>query len=97
MSSMSPELVGKELEILKEVSPKVSRVALLGNPAQIEHAMNLFTCPGKHGLDERGRGTDFTYARQRPNPGLFGKENTHARGFQPRRGFAKMNYREGRQ
>jgi putative ABC transport system substrate-binding protein len=38
MSSMSPELVGKELEILKEVLPKVSRVALLGNPAQIGHA-----------------------------------------------------------
>ena len=38
MSSMSPELVGKELEILKEVSPKVSRVAILGNPAQIGHA-----------------------------------------------------------
>jgi len=38
MSSMSPELVGKQLEILREVVPKVSRVALLGNPAQIGHA-----------------------------------------------------------
>ena len=38
MSSMSPELIGKELEILKEVAPKVSRVAILGNPAQIGHA-----------------------------------------------------------
>ena len=38
MSSMSPELVGKELEILKEVVPKLSRVALLGNPAQVGHA-----------------------------------------------------------
>jgi ABC-type uncharacterized transport system substrate-binding protein len=38
MSLMSPELVGKELEILKEIVPKVSRVALLGNPAQIGHA-----------------------------------------------------------
>src|SRR4029453_5971840 len=28
-----PELVGKQLELIKEVLPKVSRVALLGNPA----------------------------------------------------------------
>jgi len=38
MSTMAPELVGKQLEILKEVVPKVSRVALLGNPAQPGHA-----------------------------------------------------------
>jgi ABC-type uncharacterized transport system substrate-binding protein len=38
MSSMAPELVGKELEILKEVVPKVSSVTILGNPAQIGHA-----------------------------------------------------------
>ena len=38
MSSMSPELVEKQLQILKEVVPKVSRVALLGNPAQPGHA-----------------------------------------------------------
>ena len=30
---MAPELVGKQLELLKEVVPRVSRVALLGNPA----------------------------------------------------------------
>ena len=32
-SAMAPELVGKQLELLKEVVPKVSRMALLGNPA----------------------------------------------------------------
>src|SRR5262245_11121237 len=33
LSMMSAELIGKQLELLKEVAPKVSRVALLGNPA----------------------------------------------------------------
>jgi ABC-type uncharacterized transport system substrate-binding protein len=45
-SMMSPDLVGKQLEILKEVVPKVSRVALLHNPAnpgnapQVGHAQD---------------------------------------------------------
>ena len=33
LSNMAPELVGKQMELLKEVVPKVSRVALLWNPA----------------------------------------------------------------
>ena len=33
LSSMAPELVGKQLELLKEIIPNVSRVALIGNPA----------------------------------------------------------------
>ena len=33
LSAMAPELVGKQMELLKEVVPKMSRVALLRNPA----------------------------------------------------------------
>ncbi len=33
LSMMAPDLVGKQLELLKEVIPKVSQVALLWNPA----------------------------------------------------------------
>ncbi len=33
LSMMAPELVGKQMELLKEVVPKVSRMALLWNPA----------------------------------------------------------------
>ena len=35
---MLPELIGKQLELLKEVLPKVSRVAVLGNPANPNNA-----------------------------------------------------------
>jgi putative tryptophan/tyrosine transport system substrate-binding protein len=38
LSMMVPELVGKQLEILKEVVPRLSRVVLLGNPANPSHA-----------------------------------------------------------
>jgi len=46
LSLMLPALVGKQLEMLKEVVPRVSRVALLGNPAnpnnasQVRHAQD---------------------------------------------------------
>jgi len=33
LSMISPELVGKQVEVLKEVLPRMSRVAVLGNPA----------------------------------------------------------------
>ena len=33
LSMVAPELVGKQLELLKQVVPKISRVAVLGNPA----------------------------------------------------------------
>jgi len=41
LSQMVPELVGKQLEVLKEVSPKTSRVALLSNPANPAHALAI--------------------------------------------------------
>ena len=41
LSSMAPELVGKQLELLKEVVPKASRVALLGNPANAGNAQQV--------------------------------------------------------
>jgi len=41
LSLMAPELVGKQLQILKEVVPKVSRVAVLGNPANTGNAPQL--------------------------------------------------------
>jgi putative ABC transport system substrate-binding protein len=45
-SMMSPDLVGKQLELLKEVVPKVSRVALLHNPANPGNAPQA-----QHGQD----------------------------------------------
>jgi putative tryptophan/tyrosine transport system substrate-binding protein len=33
LSSLAPEIVGKQLEILKEIAPGVSRMAVLSNPA----------------------------------------------------------------
>jgi putative ABC transport system substrate-binding protein len=39
LSLMSPELVGKQLSLLKEVVPKIARVALLTNPDNRSHAL----------------------------------------------------------
>ena len=41
LSLLSPELVGKQLELLKEVIPRVSRVAVLRNPTNETHALSL--------------------------------------------------------
>ncbi len=38
LATISPELVGKQLEMLKAVTPKISRVAVLQNPNQPGHA-----------------------------------------------------------
>ena len=41
VSLMTADLVGKQLELLKEILPKASRVALLGNPANPNYAPGL--------------------------------------------------------
>jgi len=41
ISMMGPDLVGKQLQVLKEVVPKVSRVALLRNPTNPASAAQL--------------------------------------------------------
>jgi putative tryptophan/tyrosine transport system substrate-binding protein len=54
LSQMIPELVAKQLEILKEAAPNVSRVALLTNPAnpgtapQLRHARDAARALGLH-------------------------------------------------
>src|SRR5262245_1493684 len=54
LSLMAPELVGKQLELLKEVIPKISRVAVLANPAttgnipQVRHAQDTARVLGVH-------------------------------------------------
>ena len=46
LSSIAPEVVGKELELLKETAPKVSRVAVLWNPANVTNAPQLREAEG---------------------------------------------------
>jgi ABC-type uncharacterized transport system substrate-binding protein len=41
LSSLGPELSGKQLELLKEIVPKLSRVAILGNSTQPGNAPSL--------------------------------------------------------
>ena len=41
LSQMVPDLVGKQLQLLKEVDPKISRAALLLNPANPAHALAI--------------------------------------------------------
>lgn len=38
LSTLSPELSGKQLELLKEIVPKLSRVAVIGNSTESGHA-----------------------------------------------------------
>jgi putative ABC transport system substrate-binding protein len=46
LSSISPEVVGKQLELLKEIAPKVSRVAVLQNPSNYGHPPMLRQAEG---------------------------------------------------
>ena len=41
LASIAPEVVGKQLELLKEVAPKISRVAILQNPSNPGHPVVL--------------------------------------------------------
>jgi putative ABC transport system substrate-binding protein len=41
LSVLSPEIVGKQLELLKEIVPRVSRVAVLWNPTNTSHPLLL--------------------------------------------------------
>ena len=41
LSLLNPELVGKQLQLLKDVIPRVSRVAILRNPMNETHALSL--------------------------------------------------------
>jgi ABC-type uncharacterized transport system substrate-binding protein len=41
MSLMAPEIIGKQMQLLKELVPKVSRVAVLWNPANPSGAPEL--------------------------------------------------------
>jgi putative ABC transport system substrate-binding protein len=41
LASVAPEVVGKQLELLKEVAPRISRVAILQNPGNPGHPVVL--------------------------------------------------------
>ncbi len=41
LSTLAPEIVGKQLELLKEIIPRVSRVAVLWNPTNQTHPLLL--------------------------------------------------------
>jgi ABC-type uncharacterized transport system substrate-binding protein len=49
LATIAPELVGKQLELLKEVAPKVSRVAVLQNPRDHAHPPMLRQAEGVAG------------------------------------------------
>src|SRR5262249_58727045 len=41
LSTLAPEISGKQLELLKEIVPKLSRVAVFGNSTRPEHTQAL--------------------------------------------------------
>jgi putative tryptophan/tyrosine transport system substrate-binding protein len=49
LSTLSPEISGKQLELLKEIVPKLSRVAVLGNSAEPGNAQALKELGGAAG------------------------------------------------
>ncbi len=64
LATMAPELVGKQLELLKEVAPKVSRVAVLQNPSDHAHPPSCDRWRARPGPS----GCSFTSCRRAPPP-----------------------------
>jgi len=46
ISTLGPEIVGTQLALLKEISPRMSRVAILGSPANDAYGTSEFVDPG---------------------------------------------------
>jgi len=66
LASISGEIVGKELELLKEVAPKVSRVAVLQNPSNPAHPFVLRQAEDA----ARALGVQLHIAQARTPPGI---------------------------
>ena len=64
LASISPELIGKQLELLKEVVPNISRVAVLQNPSNDSHPHTLRQAEGA----ARGLGVQLQIVQARTPP-----------------------------
>ncbi|HEV2056382.1 MAG TPA: ABC transporter substrate-binding protein [Methylomirabilota bacterium] len=64
LASISPDLIGKQLELLKEVVPNISRVAVLQNPSNDSHPHTLRQAEGA----ARGLGVQLHIVQVRTPP-----------------------------
>jgi putative ABC transport system substrate-binding protein len=60
-SGVSPQIIGKQLQLLKQTLPKISRVAVLSNPANAGHAS--FTANAKPSAESLGLQLQLLQAR----------------------------------
>ena len=67
LSNVSPDLMGKRFELLKEIAPKVTRVAVLWNPASPVEPMDSRQCR-RRGLRPVWRSSRSRWARQTITP-----------------------------